>query len=213
MTLQSGGSVKDARARAWRALEDRGLLLETDAELPSVTTIVTGGPVRGSWWAHPRGRAIFAVSRALTDHPDVAVTKLLKGKVTFVHRRLWPALAAVGGEGAEWQTERLGGEALLLWWEVQTRGEVRSDLVASLRRSALRPALRTLESRLLVQSEEVHTAGGAHAKVLHSWEHWCAVRRVEASPRPAEARRMLEAAAALLAPLSTEGLLPWEGRV
>ena len=32
------------------------------------------------------------MTRAIRDSDDVLVCRLIKGKVTFVHRRLWPAL-------------------------------------------------------------------------------------------------------------------------
>jgi hypothetical protein len=59
---------------------------------PSFAEHVTGGPIRGSWWAHPKGHEIFALATAVSEHPDVLVCKLVEGKITYVHRRLWPAL-------------------------------------------------------------------------------------------------------------------------
>jgi hypothetical protein len=53
---------------------------------------VAGGPIRGSWWGHAKGHEIFRVAEAVSENPDVLVCKLIEGKVTFVHRRLWPAL-------------------------------------------------------------------------------------------------------------------------
>jgi len=52
-----------------------------------------GEPIRGSWWGHPAGHAIFDALNSLTESPDVVRTRLVNGKVTLVHRRLWPALA------------------------------------------------------------------------------------------------------------------------
>lgn len=72
------------------------MLLVQDAALPSVATLVAGGPVRGSWWGHPSSPAIFAALEVLDDHPDLLFAKLVDGKNTIVHRRLWPALAAIG---------------------------------------------------------------------------------------------------------------------
>ena len=34
-------------------LAECGLLLESDAKLPSVAGLVACAPVRGSWWGHP----------------------------------------------------------------------------------------------------------------------------------------------------------------
>jgi hypothetical protein len=40
---------------------------------------------------------IFAVTRAVRESDDVLVCRLIKGKITFVHRRLWPALVRAAG--------------------------------------------------------------------------------------------------------------------
>jgi hypothetical protein len=68
-------------------------MLEAGAgPVPSIAAAIAGGPIRGSWWGHPQGRAIFAITRGIRDCPDVLVCRLVGGKITYVHRRLWPAL-------------------------------------------------------------------------------------------------------------------------
>src|SRR5213594_2737795 len=75
-----------------------GVVLEAaQGPVPSLAEAIAGGPVRGSWWSHPKSREIFAVTRAIRDCEDVLVCRLIKGKVTFVHRRLWPALVRAAG--------------------------------------------------------------------------------------------------------------------
>jgi hypothetical protein len=70
-----------------------GLVLESGTgPVPSLVAAIVGEPIRGSWWAHSRGREIFAVSRAIRDSPEVLVCRLIDGKITYVHQRLWPAL-------------------------------------------------------------------------------------------------------------------------
>ncbi|HEV7758531.1 MAG TPA: hypothetical protein VGO78_06065 [Acidimicrobiales bacterium] len=77
-------------------LVDHGMLLESArGPLPNVAELVAGEPIRGSWWGHPQSHAIFAVVNQLADSPDVVRLRLVKGKVTLVHRRLWPALVRV----------------------------------------------------------------------------------------------------------------------
>jgi hypothetical protein len=77
-------------------LEAEGVLLESArGPVPSVAELVVGEPIRGSWWAHPGSHAIFERINELADHPDVVRTRLLGGKVTLVHRRLWPALVVL----------------------------------------------------------------------------------------------------------------------
>ena len=60
--------------------------------VPSLAEAVAGGPIKGSWWGHPSGQQIFELADVVSDSPDVLVCKLVDGKVTYVHRRLWPAL-------------------------------------------------------------------------------------------------------------------------
>ena len=84
--------------QALALVRKHGVILEAaQGPVPSLAELVAGEPVRGSWWSHPKGREIFAVTRAIRDSDDVLVCRLVKGKVTFVHRRLWPALVRAAG--------------------------------------------------------------------------------------------------------------------
>ena len=70
-----------------------GVVLESArGRVQSLADAIVGSPVRGSWWSHPKGREIFAITRAVRKSPDVLVCRLVDGKITFVHRRVWPAL-------------------------------------------------------------------------------------------------------------------------
>lgn len=169
--------------RALTHLRKHGLLLLSDSKLLSVTTLVVGRPVHGSWWGHPKGRDIFHVACRIADHPDVAATKLISGKVTFVHRKLWLALLTVGMSREPWQMNGLSRKARNLLQIVDRNGEVRSDrLLASpkAKHSPWGAAVRELEERLLVYAEEFHSESGAHAKRLESWKHWA--KRVGLKP-------------------------------
>ena len=74
-------------------LREHGMLLASArGPIPNVAELVVGEPIRGSWWAHRRSHEIFAVLNELTDSPDVVRLRLIRGKITLVHRRLWPAL-------------------------------------------------------------------------------------------------------------------------
>ncbi|HEX9160089.1 MAG TPA: hypothetical protein VF980_00150, partial [Thermoanaerobaculia bacterium] len=77
-----------------KQLERYGLLLLQDKKLPSVATIFAGEPMSGSWWGHPRSHDMFRCLAELED--EALTTRLIRGKVTYVHKRLWPALAAAG---------------------------------------------------------------------------------------------------------------------
>ena len=61
-------------------LETNGLLLKTDAKLPNVCALVTGGPIRGSWWAHPMSHQIFRVINEVASHSDILMAKLIDRK-------------------------------------------------------------------------------------------------------------------------------------
>ncbi len=76
-------------------VERHGIVLESArrAAMPSLAEAVAGEPLGGNWWGHPRARAIFAATRAVRAAPEVLTCRLVDGKVTFVHERLWPALA------------------------------------------------------------------------------------------------------------------------
>jgi hypothetical protein len=77
-------------------LADRGMLLESaHGPLPNVAEMIAGEPIRGSWWSHPRSHAIFQAINRLAGSPDVIRTRLVNGRVTLVHRRVWPALVRV----------------------------------------------------------------------------------------------------------------------
>ena len=75
-------------------VEKHGIVLESARHptIPSLAEAIAGGPLRGGWWSHSKGRAIFAATRAVRDSADVLVCRLIEGKITFVHSRLWPAL-------------------------------------------------------------------------------------------------------------------------
>lgn len=80
-------------AGALAFVERHGVVLQAArGPVPSLAEAVAGERIRGSWWGHPKGRAIYAAATAVADSPDVLVCRLVQGKITYVHRRLWPAL-------------------------------------------------------------------------------------------------------------------------
>ena len=84
--------------KALRFVETNGIVLESaHGKVPTFADFVAGERVT-RWWSHPTGRLIFALTRAMRDSPDVLTCRLIDGKITFVHRRLWPALVKLSGE-------------------------------------------------------------------------------------------------------------------
>jgi len=89
--------MKDALAFVAR----HGVVLQSarHARIPSLAEFIAGEAIRGSWWGHKKGREIFRALAAVHASGDVVATRLVDGKLTLVHRRLWPALARLVQEG------------------------------------------------------------------------------------------------------------------
>jgi hypothetical protein len=78
-------------------VKTNGIALESGrGPVPSLAQKIAGEAIHGSWWAHPKAHVIFLCSRAIRESKDILVCRLVGGKVTYVHRRLWPALARLG---------------------------------------------------------------------------------------------------------------------
>ena len=178
-------------------LREHGLLLQQDKRLPDVATAVAGEPIRGSWWAHSRAHTIFACLGALEQHPDTLITKLVAGKVTFIHRHLWPAVLAVGSAREPWQFAALTPAARELYDALEQQGMLMSSGRAA----------KELERRLLVHSAQVHTDAGHHELRLERWELWAERVGVVSMISADTGRLQLEMA--MLAIGGTAALLPW----
>ncbi|MGH9361447.1 MAG: hypothetical protein ACRD2T_05975 [Thermoanaerobaculia bacterium] len=75
-----------------------GVVLESACgPVPNLAEAIAGAPIRGSWWSHARGGEIFKLTRAVRDSSEVLVCRWVGGKITYVHRRLWPALVRLAG--------------------------------------------------------------------------------------------------------------------
>jgi hypothetical protein len=87
-------------ARWVKFVEQHGVVLASArGPVPSIAEAVAGEPIVGSWWAHPRGNAIFDALSSIDDSPDIRCFKLVDGKVTFVHKKAWAALVRLGRDG------------------------------------------------------------------------------------------------------------------
>ena len=77
-----------------RFVKQHGVVLEAGlGPRPNLADAVAGERIHGSWWGHEKGRAIFQSTRTLRDCDQILVCRLVGGKITYVHRRLWPAIA------------------------------------------------------------------------------------------------------------------------
>ena len=101
-------------------VEKHGVVLQAArGSVPSLAEAVAGERIRGSWWGHPKGKDIFLAAEAICESPEVLVCRLVEGKVTYVHRRLWPALVKLA---SAFPRARLAK----VWNEHTTRGTHRA---------------------------------------------------------------------------------------
>ncbi len=80
-------------ASALKFIESEGaVFVAAKGEIPTLVDAIVGERIRGSWWAHPQSHEIYALLSTLEQSPELLMSRLLQGRVTVVHRRLWPAL-------------------------------------------------------------------------------------------------------------------------
>ena len=91
-TAQEAEILTPAQALAF--VEAQGIVCEAArrGSILSLVDAIAGAPVHGNWWVHPKAKLIFQLTRAMRDAREVCVCRLVDGKITFVHERLWPAL-------------------------------------------------------------------------------------------------------------------------
>jgi hypothetical protein len=153
-------------------------LMPVVPDIPSLVGEIVGGPIRGSWWGHPKAAVIFNIAQVLDHSPEVLVAKLLAGRVSFIHRALWPALYRVVSDRS-WKataTEAISEGARELLARVERSRGVRLDQIspeaAPSERRQLKVAKDELEKGLLVHAAEVHTERGSHSTMLMDWRRW-----------------------------------------
>lgn len=96
-------------------VERHGVVLESaKGPAPNLAEAIVGSPIQGGWWGHPLGHTIFNITQAVRDSKDILTCRLLDGKITFVHRRCWPALVRLAGK---FRKERLAAVS-----EIHTNG-------------------------------------------------------------------------------------------
>jgi len=77
---------------------------------PRLTEAITGEPINGSWWGHPQSHRIHAILSTVTESEQVHVCRLINGKITLVHRRLWPSLVRLANHFAPEQIAQVRDE-------------------------------------------------------------------------------------------------------
>jgi hypothetical protein len=92
------GETRMTPKQAIAFVKANGIVLESGrGPFANLAEAIAGAAIRGSWWGHAKAQTIFLCSRAVRESADVLVCRLVDGKVTYVHRRLWPALARLAG--------------------------------------------------------------------------------------------------------------------
>jgi hypothetical protein len=203
-----------------KQLQADGFLLMTDGHLPSLTALIAGEKVSGSWWGHPAGKEIFAVAQKLEDRPDVLTLKLISGKVTFVWRSIWNEVLSVALGREEWQYSGLNEAASYLKRLVDRDARVRLDGLKEwpFAGKSLRPEASAgeLEKRLLVHVTSEHTEAGKHLRVLQTWKSWAAKASFSLDDPidPFIARNRLELRLSNLnSRFSASATLPWSAKL
>jgi hypothetical protein len=119
------------RRRVDEGLEERGMLLvQGQAELPSVGDLLAGRPITTQGYSYDHVPA-WIHARTLTARDDVAEIKLLRGRRTLVLRRLWPAVQALA----------VRARAALIAGGERTESHAASDRRRLLERIEARPGL------------------------------------------------------------------------
>ena len=85
-------------AEALKFVKTHGVVLESArGSVPTFVDFVAGEKV-SRWWSHPLSKPIFRLTRILRDSPDIATCRLVDSKITYVHRRVWPALVRLSSD-------------------------------------------------------------------------------------------------------------------
>ena len=131
--------------------------------VPSLANTIAGETIGGSWWGHRKSREILRAARAVCESPEVLVCKLIDNKVTYVHRRLWPALVKLA---PLFENERLAKV-----WDEHTRtgahvsrqvpfpNWVPADVMKEAQTLATAEAKRILSAVLPEESRKIGTRG------------------------------------------------------
>ena len=205
-------SVQNYFDKVFAQLQEDGLLMLSDPDLPSLSGIIAGEKIRGSWWSHELGQTIFTVSEMIEEHKDVMITKLISKKVTFVHRELWNEIYSIGVAREPWQWKKLSPKARRFLKVVDGVGTTYTYDVRTSFTPIPADVARELDTRLLVHTEQVHTETGKHARVVETWAAWAA--RADFRPRatdPVAARHFLEQRMAdINQKHNGRGKLPWQ---
>lgn len=169
--LAQGLALKDLDDAAG-FVEELGLLLQTPHPfLPSLFAAVQGKPAKpgaagfGQWPEHA-----WSWAGELAERDDVLLTKVILGKRTLVHERLWPALdAAVRGRKVAGDAEEAIVETL------RANGAVRTDHLRKMAglesaNKSYQKAMGNLEALGVVIARPITVDNHKHVASAELWE-------------------------------------------
>jgi hypothetical protein len=77
-------------------IRSHGVVLESaQGAEPSLAAHIAGSPIKGNWWSHKKSHQIFWLTQHVRASKAVLVCTLAHGKITYIHRRLWPYFVRV----------------------------------------------------------------------------------------------------------------------
>ena len=149
-----------------RVLEEHRVILEQAKVdgVPSMLEAIIGERPAGSWWSHPDGKLVYRLAEAAYDSGQLLALRLIGGKVTWVHRSLWPQILRVVTDRA-WRAKRLKGAGAAV---VTLCKALESGVVVG----AKSAEVKKVDLLLLAHSESVHTERGHHERRPESWKRW-----------------------------------------
>lgn len=138
---------------ALKLVEQNGIMLESArGKTSSLVAQIAGGVISENWWSHPKSHLISALTRTVREAEQVLVCRLLQGKITYVHRRLWAALVKVAEDlppsSLASVRELHGAKGRHEVVETQFPDWVPEEVVAEAKRMSREGALRLLEGRI-----------------------------------------------------------------
>ena len=94
-------------------IKKHGIVLESaKGPVPNLANWVAGESIVGGWWGHTKGKEIFNLTRQVRESPEILTCRLIDDKITYVHRRIWPALMRLSQKLYKRQISKI--------WEIHT---------------------------------------------------------------------------------------------
>src|SRR6266481_4248771 len=91
-TVQKSGGVQLNSKEALAFIKRHGVVLQSArGPVPSLAEAVAGGPIRGSWWGHPKGRSIYSATQAVCERSRESSRAVFAGAAEAVKEFALPS--------------------------------------------------------------------------------------------------------------------------